>query len=130
WAPALLALAGCASSATSITRSDDPPFSAAAVSEPASATRSESALAPAVEPVSQLSKSRDNARSAIAIDQPSPPTAALAAEPDQFARELAAARGLPLDTVRAALAQAQYNATVARLMAPPPRADGAPRVRN
>lgn len=57
----------------------------------------------------------------------SPP---LPAEQQAFSRELAAARGLPHDAIEAALAQARYNDTVARLMVPAKSAGDRPRVRN
>ncbi|MBU4612676.1 lytic murein transglycosylase B [Achromobacter sp. GG226] len=60
------------------------------------------------------------ARVAAAPRPPAAPTApaALPAAEASFARALAEERGLPLAAVQSALANARYNATVSRLMAP------------
>lgn len=52
--------------------------------------------------------------------------APLPADQEAFARHLAEERNLPLAAIEAALASAQYNDTVARLMAPPAAASGKP----
>jgi len=57
-------------------------------------------------------------------------SAPLPADQETFARHLAEERNLPLAAIEAALANARYNETVARLMAPPAAPEGKPRKRH
>lgn len=101
----------------------------------ANPSRAQSPSPTADGPASQLSQTTGGVRKPIAADRFSDPlhSPPLPAQQQAFARELAATRKLSLPQIEAALEQAQYNETVARLMAPPapPAApDAKPRKRN
>lgn len=95
---------------------------AARTETPHAATGTSSA-ATAVSPTGlSLPATPSPAATAAPRSKPAPAPAesrALPAHPDTFARVLAAEHNLPLAAIQAALRAANYNATVARLIAPP-----------
>jgi len=98
----LAALAGCAAS--------QPPVNGAAATPPAPAPDRTANGAVRIGPAAPPPE-------ASSVETP---TGQLRPEVDAYARALAAQDNLPLDRIRASLAGSQYNATVARLIAPAP----------
>lgn len=83
-------------------------------------------------PVADISLVQSGKRQAVKVDGSADPlhSALLPADQETFARRLADERNLPLAAIESALAQARYNDTVARLMAPPAAPEGKPRKRH
>jgi len=99
----LALLAGCASSRTAETASATPTQGSASVA---------GGIAGSAPPAVSRPPRPDLPNGFLA------PGGILTAEAQSFAREVAQARGVPLQHVEELLRQAQYNATVARLMSP------------
>ncbi len=115
-------MAGCAAPAASTVPPAVPAAPAAVIDTPAPASQPWSAP-PEAPPARLAVRGADGAAPVpvpAAAARAATPPAALPADQAEFARALAEQRGLPLAAVQSALNRANYNATVARLMAPAP----------